>query len=220
LQEATTTEVILVVATTTHHRMSKTGEDTARNAQHTARVMTDYVGRVGEINAEIAQRTAEVWVEGFHKQTELSKRMTQEFVDKTIEQVYGSEGPFATGFPGWWAPYYYDPFGLWRTWARALQETYEAASDAQQTAVRTAQLTAKDAQSRTAEETARVVETTAPRNGGFPIADYDEKSVGEITDRLDALTDEQLRRVKDHEKRTKNRETLLQQIDRRIMRTS
>jgi hypothetical protein len=200
--------------------MGKTVEHTASNAQHTARVMTDCVGRVGEINTEIAQRTAEVWVEGFRKQTELSKRMTQEFADKTIEQLYGSEGSFATGFPGWWAPYYYDPFGLWRTWARALRETYEGASDAQQTAVWTAQQTARDAQSSAAEETARVVETTAPRNGSFPIADYDEKTIGEITGRLDALTDEQLRRVKDHEKRTKNRETLLQQIDRRIMRTS
>jgi Asp-tRNA(Asn)/Glu-tRNA(Gln) amidotransferase C subunit len=209
------------VATTTRHEMSKTAEDATRNAQHTARAIMDYVGRVGEINTEIAERTAEVWVEGLRKQTELSKRMTQEFAEKTVEQVYGSEGSFATGFPGWWAPYYYDPFGLWRTWAQALWETYEeAASDAQQTAVLTAQQTARDAQRRAAEETARVVETTAPRNGGFPIADYDEKTVEEITDRLDTLADEQLRRVKDYEKRTKNRETLVQQIDRRIMRSS
>jgi hypothetical protein len=48
------------VATETHHTMGKTAEHTARDAQHTARVMTDYVGRVGEINTEIAQRTAEV----------------------------------------------------------------------------------------------------------------------------------------------------------------
>jgi hypothetical protein len=96
------------------------------------------------------------------KQTELSKRMTQEFAEKTIEQVYGGEGSFAPGFPDRWAPYHYDPLGWWRTWARALRETYEAANDARQTAVRTAQRTARDAQSRTAEETAKVVETTAP----------------------------------------------------------
>jgi hypothetical protein len=213
--------VFLVVATTTHHEKGKTSERSVRNAQHSARVMTDYVGRVGEINAQIAQRTAEVWVEGFRKQTELSKRITLEFADKTVEQLYGREGFFPTGLPVWWATYYYYPFGLWRTWARALQETYEAASEAQQTAGRTAQQSARDAQRRrAAQETAKVVETTAPRNGGFPIADYDKKTVEQITDRLDALTDEQLRRVKDHEKRTKNRETLLQQIDRRMMRAS
>jgi hypothetical protein len=84
----------------------------------------------------------------------------------------------------------------------------------------TAQQTARDTQRTAAEETARVIETTAPKNGSFPIADYDEKMVGEITTRLDALTDEQLKRVKDYERRTKNRETLLQQIERRIQRAS
>jgi hypothetical protein len=67
---------------------------------------------------------------------------------------------------------------------------------------------------------ARVIETTAPNSDSVPIADYDEKSVGDIINRLDALSDEQLRRVKDYERRTKNRETLLQQIERRIQRAS
>src|SRR5215217_2559312 len=142
----------------------------------------DYVGRVGKINTEMAERTAEVWVEGLRKQTELSKRMTWQFFDRSIEQAYKSEESFGPGFPTWWAPYSYDPFGLWHTWVRALRATYET--------------------------------------GSVPIADYDEKTVGEITSRLDALMDEQLRRVKDYERRTKNRETLLQQIERRIQRAS
>jgi hypothetical protein len=70
------------------------------------------------------------------------------------------------------------------------------------------------------QETTRVIETTAPKNDSFPIADYDEKTVGEIISRLDALTDEQLRRVKDYVGRTKNREMLLQQIERGIQRAS
>jgi hypothetical protein len=192
------------VATTTHHRMGKTAEYTARNAQHTARSMTDYVGRVGEINTEIAQRTAEAWVQGFRKQTELSKRMTWQFFDRSIEQAYNSEEYFGPGFPTWWA----------------LRATYETGRDAQQPAAQTAHQTARETQRTAAEETGRVIETTAPKNGSFPIADYDEKTVGEITTRLDALTDEQLRRVKGYERRTKNRETLLQQIERRIQRAS
>jgi hypothetical protein len=208
------------VATTTRHEMSKTAEDATRNAQHTARAIMDYVGRVGEINTEIAERTAEVWVEGLRKQTELSKRMTWQFFDRSIEQAYKSEESFGPGFPTWWAPYSYDPFGLWHTWVRALRATYETGRDAQQPAAQTAQQTARETQRTAAEETARVIETTAPKNGSVPIADYDEKTVGEITSRLDALTDEQLRRVKDYERRTKNRETLLQQIERRIQRAS
>ena len=52
--------------------------------------------------------------------------------------------------------------------------------------------------------------------GSFPILGYDEKNVREITKRLDTLTDEQLRRVKDYEQRHKNRETVLHEIDRKI----
>ena len=50
----------------------------------------------------------------------------------------------------------------------------------------------------------------------MPIAGYDQKKVGEITSRLDALTDEQLRRVRDYERRNKNRESLVREIDRKI----
>ncbi len=53
-----------------------------------------------------------------------------------------------------------------------------------------------------------------------PIDDYDEKSVGEITEQLDNLSAEELRRVRDYEKRNKNRDTLLEQIDRKAVAAS
>jgi hypothetical protein len=40
--------------------------------------------------------------------------------------------------------------------------------------------------------------------------------VEEVSARLDALSTEDLREVRDYEERTKNRETLLEQLDRRI----
>jgi hypothetical protein len=43
-----------------------------------------------------------------------------------------------------------------------------------------------------------------------------EKSVEEISARLDTLTVDQLERLKDYERRNKNRETLIREIDRRI----
>jgi hypothetical protein len=57
---------------------------------------------------------------------------------------------------------------------------------------------------------------TASVNGGFPIARYDELSVEEISGRLDALTEAQIKRVRDHERRTKNRKSLMEQFDRRL----
>jgi hypothetical protein len=54
------------------------------------------------------------------------------------------------------------------------------------------------------------------RDARFPIEDYDELTVEEVSARLDELSTEELREVRDYEERTKNRATILEQLDRRI----
>jgi predicted solute-binding protein len=54
------------------------------------------------------------------------------------------------------------------------------------------------------------------RDAQFPIEGYDELTVEEVTARLDALSAEDLREVRDYEERTKNRDTILEQLDRKI----
>ena len=53
-------------------------------------------------------------------------------------------------------------------------------------------------------------------SGRPPIEGYDEMNVEEISGRLDSLSVEELRLVRDYEERNKNRETVLEQLDRRI----
>ena len=53
-------------------------------------------------------------------------------------------------------------------------------------------------------------------NGGFPIAGYDEMNVAEVSERLNSLTAEELKKVRDYERRNNNRETLVENIDRKI----
>ena len=55
---------------------------------------------------------------------------------------------------------------------------------------------------------------------GFPIAGYDEKNVKEISDRLDSLSAAEIRTVREYEKRNKNRETLIEQFDRKLKAAS
>jgi hypothetical protein len=195
-----------VARTTDMEKMGKTAETMVRTAQETAYTAMGYAAKAQEVNTELLQKTAEVWIDGVRKQTELSEDMVQEFFEKAEEQAYA----YRDFFGQWAVPFMsfpfvripFDPFSFWREQTRNVQET---GWDAQKTA---------------AEETTRVIETTAPGNGSFPIAGYDEKNVGEITGRLDTLTVEQLRRVKDYERRHKNRETLLQEIDRKIRSAS
>src|SRR3954454_4321913 len=54
------------------------------------------------------------------------------------------------------------------------------------------------------------------RDARFPIEGYDDLTVEEVSARLGALSAEDLREVRDYEERTKNRETVLEQLDRRI----
>ena len=200
----------MATTTDTVEQMGKTAEAMVRSAQQSAQAAMDYTVKAQEVNTELLRRTTEVWIEGLRKQSELSQDMAQEFFEKGEDQVRAYQDFFGQwGFPFVSFPFVrtpYDPFAFWR----------ESTQSAQQTA-RDAQRTAWDTQKTTAEETARVIQTTAaPTNGSLPIAGYDEKSVGEISARLDTLTVDQLERLKDYERRNKNRETLIREIDRRI----
>jgi hypothetical protein len=54
------------------------------------------------------------------------------------------------------------------------------------------------------------------RDAQFPIEGYDELTVDEVSGRIGSLSAEDLREVRDYEERNKNRETILEQLDRRI----
>jgi hypothetical protein len=54
------------------------------------------------------------------------------------------------------------------------------------------------------------------RSAQFPIEGYDELTVEEISGRIGNVSIDDLRVVRDYEERNKNRETVLEQLDRRI----
>jgi mannose-6-phosphate isomerase-like protein (cupin superfamily) len=60
---------------------------------------------------------------------------------------------------------------------------------------------------------------TAAGTTNFPIEGYDEMNEEEISERLKDLSAEQTRLVRDYEERNKRRDTLLEQMDRKIRAT-
>jgi excinuclease UvrABC ATPase subunit len=54
------------------------------------------------------------------------------------------------------------------------------------------------------------------RESGFPVDNYDSLNADEISRQLSGLSAEELRVVRDYEERNKNRDTVLEQLDRRI----
>ncbi|MGH3087208.1 MAG: hypothetical protein ACRDSJ_07815 [Rubrobacteraceae bacterium] len=63
------------------------------------------------------------------------------------------------------------------------------------------------------------VEKAAP-NGEVPIADYDQLNVEQVKVRTEKLSAAQIRRIRDYEKKHKNRETLVEQFDKKLKATS
>ncbi len=52
--------------------------------------------------------------------------------------------------------------------------------------------------------------------GALKTTDYDALTVDEVSRRIEGLPAEQLKKVREFEKNNKNRETLVEQIDRKI----
>ena len=70
----------------------------------------------------------------------------------------------------------------------------------------------------TVEQTERTARQADPNR--LPIEGYDELNVSEVSASLDALTAAELKKVKAYERRNKNRETVIEQIERKITPSS
>ena len=68
----------------------------------------------------------------------------------------------------------------------------------------------------------RATSTNATKENqeSLPVADYDDLTVEEAKERLDGLSEGELRKIRSHEKKHKNRNTLLTWLDRRIKKVS
>ena len=75
--------------------------------------------------------------------------------------------------------------------------------------------TVTDATSRTVDAATGSVRRTT-ETATFPIPGYDEMNVDEISARVDGLTDDQVRRLRDYEKANENRKTLIDRFDSKL----
>ena len=126
------------------------------------------------------------------------------------------------------SPFAYFQEGV-RTFQRTTQQVLEATEQvarqglrATEQATRQGLRAAEEATERTeevlrqTEQATREVELRSVVMGALGTANYDALSVAEVTRRIEGLPTEQLRKVREFEKNHKNRETLIEQIDRKI----
>ena len=101
---------------------------------------------------------------------------------------------------------------------QAAREGLEATEQVARQGLRVAQEATEqtDEVLRRTEEATRHAELRTAVLGALKTEDYEGLTVGEISERLEGLSAEQLKKVREFEKRNKDRETLVEQIDRKI----
>jgi hypothetical protein len=183
-----------------------------RNAEFVQGWMGDAVDVMRE-QTEQNVRTAEAFTRGISKQQEGYRALTQQWVGAYRE---------------FFSPFSYVQGGM-RTFQRATQQGLETTEQvarrglrATEQATRQGLRVAEEATERTedvmrqTEKVTREAELRTAVLAALKTTDYEGLTVEEISKRIEGVPTEQLRKVREFEKNHKNRETLLEQIDRKI----
>ena len=192
-------------------------EAAARFAQTLADSYRVVYGQATE-SAERQQRRAQEFSElvstNLREQTEAGRSSAQRLSEQAARQQEAGQALARESVQAY-AEFLDDAFSRYRGGTeQAAQSAREGARTVFET---TAGLvgTATGAASATAGATAGAMRS-AGQTASFPIAGYDEMNVDEVSKRLNDLSAEQIRLVRDYEERNKRRQTLLEQMDRKI----
>ncbi len=121
-----------------------------------------------------------------------------------------------------WASAYEGFFSSWNSYAgeglRSVQQAAEQGLETAEQNTRQGLRIAEDVAEEAAEQTERTMRQADPNQ--LPIEGYDDLNVSEVSAKLDGLTAAELKKVEAYEKRNKNRETVIEQVERKVKATS
>lgn len=183
-------------------------------------------------SASFSQEWLSNGVEALREQTEQNIRTAEAFADSARKQREAFSGVTA----GWTNAYrdlFFAPFSYAQGGLKAVQQATEqgvqATQQVAQQGLRLVEETTEQTEQVTREaalEIERVREENRKAQAWkavlqtFGTEDYEGLTVGQISQKLDDLSIEQLEQLRAHEKQGKDRETLVEQIDRRIKAAS
>ncbi len=184
-------------------KMGAATQTMVRTSQESATAAWEYVARVQDLNTSLTQRTFETWLDAFRRQTELSQDAVQDFFERAEEQSYALQKLYGR----WVGMFFSFPISGFQSFGGVAYDPRSA----RRQGMRLVEAVSSDAPA-VAESVVRGVETV----DGFPIENYDELTVDEIVEQLGSLSVEELGRVHGYERRNKNRETLIHEIERKM----
>lgn len=176
-----------------------------RNVEFTQKWMTSGVELLRD-QAEHNRRTAEVVAQTARKQQENFRALAEEW---------------AGAYQNFFSPFTYAQEGL-----KAAQQTTQKAVQATQQVARQGLRVAEETTAKTeqviqeTQEATREAALQTAVHSALKTPDYDELNVEQVSKKLDSLTVAELKTVREYEKQNKNRDTLIEQIDRKIKANS
>jgi len=156
--------------------------------------------------------------EQIHKQQQYSQQMTQELMN-TYMQLLNTPGSYLSGQAEQQQQTLQQTAQQWMEQAHQQRQSFQQQAQEQQQSFQQMAQEVLGSYSQLFNIPLSYAEQGL-RDAQFPIEGYDELTVEEVSGRLDALSSEDLREVRDYEERNKNRETLLEQLDRTIRSSS
>jgi hypothetical protein len=177
--------------------------------QRNAEFVRGWMGDAMEVLREQTEhnvRTAEAFTRGISKQQEGYRALTQQWVG---------------AYKDFFSPFSYVQEGM-RVFQRATQQVarqgLQATEQVTQQGLRVAEEATEQTEEvlRRTEEATRQAELKAAVFGALKTTNYEDLTVEDIVKQLDGLTIQQLEQVREYEKQNKDRETLIEQIDRKI----
>jgi hypothetical protein len=164
----------------------------------------------GERQERRAQEFSELVAENLREQTEASRSAAQQLSEQAARQQEAGQALAQESVEAY-AEFLNDAFSRYQSGTeRAAQNVQEGTMAAGRTVAGVVGA-ATGAVGATVEGAERAAEAAV-----FPIEGYDEMNVDEISTRLNDLSVEELQLVRDYEELNKRRETLLEQMDRKI----
>ncbi len=182
------------------------------------RLVYTQAAEAGERQERRAREFSELVAQNLREQTEASRSNAQRLAEQAARQQEAGQALARESVEAY-AEFLDDAFSRYRSGteraARNVQEGATATGQAVTGLLGAATGAVTDVTAGTvgaaAEGTERAAEAVA-----FPIENYDEMNVDEISKRLNDLSVEELQLVRDYEELNKRRETLLERMDRKI----
>jgi hypothetical protein len=178
------------------------------------RLVYDQAAESGERQRRLAQEFSDLVTTNLKEQVEAGRSGAQQLSEQAgRQQEAGQE--FTRESVEAYAEFLDDAFSRYRSGAEQVVGSVQERAMASGRSAAGLLGAVTDATGRTLGATAEGAEQAAEA-AVFPIAGYDEMNVEEISGRLGDLSVEELRIVRDYEERNKKRNTLLEQMDRKI----